>query len=188
VTAWPNPNETLRELLAALAADPTSEGLWSALYKHIYPYVFAVAFRAVRGSKESAKDATQVVFLRLFQYCEFTEFFEPEEFLGYVATIARHAALDMNKAEGKYVTGLDLTLCDFLPGGPTPQQHEQARKTLTDVLEYLGPEERQLVNLLVEGLSLEEIARQLGISYANAAVRIHRLRARISKRLKTKEI
>jgi RNA polymerase sigma factor (sigma-70 family) len=188
VTAWPNPNETLRELLAALAADPTSEALWSALYKHIYPYVFAVAFRAVRGSKESAKDATQVIFLRLFQYCEFTEFFEPEEFLGYVATIARHAALDMNKAEGKYVTGLDLTLCDFLPGGPTPQQHEQARKTLTDVLEYLGPEERQLVNLLVEGLSLEEIARQLGISYANAAVRIHRLRARMIKRLKTKEI
>ena len=188
MTASPNPNETLRELLAALAADPTSEGLWSALYKHIYPYIFAVAFRAVCGSKESARDATQVVFLRLFQHCEFTEFSDPKEFLGYVATIARHAALDMNKAEGKYVTGLDVTLCDFLPGGPTPEQHEQARKTLAEVLEHLGPEERHLVNLLVQGLSLDEIARQLGISYANAAVRIHRLRERMVNRLKQKEI
>jgi FixJ family two-component response regulator len=83
---------------------------------------------------------------------------------------------------------LDLILCDFLPGGPTPQQHELAQKTLTDVLEHLAPEEGQLVNLLVRGLAREEIASQLGISCANAAVRIHGLRMRVLKRLKANKI
>jgi RNA polymerase sigma factor (sigma-70 family) len=96
--------------------------------------------------------------------------------------------LDTNKAEGKYVTGLDLTLCDFIPGGPTPDQYDNARKRLADSLEQLGPEERRLVDLLMQGLSLEEMASQLDISYANAAVRIHRLRGRILNRLKTKEL
>jgi RNA polymerase sigma factor (sigma-70 family) len=181
-------NETLRALLAKLARDPRNEELWSELYHHVYRFVSSVAYRALHGNKESAKDATQIVFLRLFEYCEFTQFSEPEEFLGYIATIARHAALDMNKAEGKYVTGLDLTLCDFIPGGPTPEQHESARKRLGDLLDQLGPEETRLVNLLMQGLSLDQIASELDISYANAAVRIHRLRERMLNRLKPKDL
>jgi len=113
-------NEELRELLVRLGEDPKNEDLWKALYHHIRRFVYAVAYRVLNGNEELAKDATQVVFLRLFEYCEFTEFSEPQEFLGYVATVARHAALDHIKSEGRYVTGLDLTLCDFLPGTPTP--------------------------------------------------------------------
>jgi RNA polymerase sigma factor (sigma-70 family) len=119
---------------------------------------------------------------------EFTEFSEPAEFLGYVATIARHAALDMNRTEGRYVTGLDLTLCDFIPGGPSPEQRETARMRLAELLEQLGPEERHLVGLLIHGLTLDQIATELGISYANAAVRIHRFRERMLNRLKVKDL
>jgi RNA polymerase sigma factor (sigma-70 family) len=117
---------------------------------------------------------------------EFTEFSEPQEFLGYVATVARHAALDLIKREGRYITGLDLTLCDFLPGTPTPRQHERARNELHDLLEQLDSAKRFLVDLLMEGRTLDEIAGRLGISYANAAVRIHRLRERLLNHLKTK--
>jgi len=179
-------NEELRELLALLQEDPKDEDLWKALYHQIRRFVYAVAYRVLNGNEELAKDATQVVFLRLFEYCEFTEFSEPQEFLGYVATVARHAALDLIKREGRYITGLDLTLCDFLPGTPTPRQRERARNQLHDLLEQLDSAERSLVDLLMEGRTLDEIAGRLGISYANAAVRIHRLRERLLNHLKTK--
>ena len=147
-----------------------------------------MAFRVLNGDEELAKDATQAVFLRLFEYCEFTEFSEPQEFLGYVATVARHAALDLLRREGKYVTGLDLTLCDFLPGTPTPSQHERAQRQLHDLLEGLNRDDKILVEFLMEGWTLDEIAERLAVTYANAAVRIHRLRERLLNGLKPKQL
>jgi RNA polymerase sigma factor (sigma-70 family) len=179
-------NEELRELLAQLQEDPKNEDLWKSLYRHIRRFVYAVAYRVLNGNEELAKDATQVVFLRLFEYCEFTEFSDPQEFLGYVATVARHAALDLTKSEGRYVTGLDVTLCDFLPGTPTPRQHERAQNQLHDLLEQLDSADKSLVDLLMEGCTLDDIAGRLRISYANAGVRIHRLRERLLNTLKTK--
>ncbi len=181
-------DEELRELLARLQESPKNHDLWKALYHKIRRFVYVVAFRVLNGNEELAKDATQVVFLRLFEYCEFTEFSEPQEFLGYVATVARHAALDLIKREGRYVTGLDLTLCDFLPGTPTPRQHERAQNQLHDLLEQLDSEDKSLVNMLMEGRTLDEIAERLGISYANAAVRIHRLRGKLLNGLKPKRL
>lgn len=181
-------DEELGQLLAFLQHDPKNEDLWKALYLKIRRFVYAVAFRVLNGNEELAKDATQVVFIRLFEYCEFTEFSEPREFLGYVATVARHSALDLIKREGKYVTGLDLTLCDFLPGTPTPSQHERAKNQLHDLLEQLASEDKSLVNMLMEGWSLDEIAERLSISYANAAVRIHRLREKLLNGLKAKRL
>jgi RNA polymerase sigma factor (sigma-70 family) len=178
-------NEKLRDLLVRLQAAPKNEQLWAELYRHVRRFVYAVAYRALSGNEELAKDATQNVFMRLFVYLEFTEFTEPEEFLAYIATVARNAALDLRRVEGKYVTGLDLTLCDCIPGTATPEQHERAKRSLHEVLEQLEPAETRLVNLLMQGFSLDEIASQLGISYANAAVRIHRLREKMLKRMKT---
>lgn len=179
-------NEALRELLASLRKDPTDDDLWRKLYREIRRFIYAIAYRVLNGNEELAKDATQDVFLRLFKYCEFTEFSEPQEFLGYVAVVARHAALNLVKREGKYVTGLDITLCDFMPGTPTPLQHERAKNRLHDVLEQLDPDEVVLVELMMNGSSLEDIAKGLEISYANAAVRIHRLREKLLKRLNTR--
>lgn len=174
-------NQALREVLALLHKDSKSDDLWKALYSEIRRFVYAVAYRMLGGNGELAKDATQIVFLRLFQYCEFTEFSEPEEFLGYVATITRHASLDLLQSERGYVTGLELTLSDFLPGRATPQEQERVRNQLHNVLEHLESEEKGLVDLLMEGFTLEEIAERLGIRYTAAAVRIHRLREKLLK-------
>jgi RNA polymerase sigma factor (sigma-70 family) len=173
-------------LLESLRQDPADENLWRDLYGRIRRFVYAVAYRVVNGDQELAKDATQVVFQRLFEYSEFTEFVDPNDFVAYVATIARHAALDLVKKEGRYVTGLDLTLCDFLPGSITPQQHQKAQGQLHDLLEQLNSDDKILVNLLMEGHTLDEISEQLQISYANAAVRIHRLRERLANAMKTR--
>jgi len=53
------------------------------------------------------------------------------------------------------------------------------------VRELLQPQEVALLDLLVRGEEVRGVASQLGIRYGTAAVRIHRLRARIRKLLVT---
>lgn len=178
-------HENLRAILLHLHEDPRNDGLWKALYDETRRFVFAVAYRVLNGDNELAKDATQSVFLRLFQYCEFTDFSEPGDFLGYLSTVTRHAALDLVRKQQGYVTGLELALSDFLPSRPTPRQRERAQNQLHDVLEHLSSDEKVLVDLLMAGYTLDEIAKRLGVRYSTAAVRIHRLRERLLKYLET---
>jgi RNA polymerase sigma factor (sigma-70 family) len=177
--------ENLREILLSLHASPRSDDLWKALYAETRRFVFAVAYRVLGGDGELAKDATQNVFLRVFQYCEFTDFSQPSDFLGYLSTITRHVALDLAHKEQGFVTGLELALSDFLPSRATPRQKEKAQNQLRNVFEHLSADERILVDLLMEGYTLEEIAERLAIRYSTAAVRIHRLRERLVKYLET---
>lgn len=178
-------HQNLREILLRLHEEPHSDDLWRALYAETRRFVFAVAYRVLGGESELAKDATQNVFMRLFQYCEFADFSEPSDFLGYLSTITRHVALDLVRKQQGLVTGLELALSDFLPSRPTPRQRERAQNQLHDVLEHLSADERTLVDLLMEGYPLDEIAQRLGVRYSAAAVRIHRLRERLLKYLET---
>ena len=59
---------------------------------------------------------------------------------------------------------------------------------LHDLLEQLASEDKSLVNMLMEGWSLDGVAKRLSISYTNAAVRIHRLREKLLNGLKAKRL
>jgi RNA polymerase sigma factor (sigma-70 family) len=177
----------LAELLPKLKMAPQDGQLWEELYANTRPFVYAATFRSLRGVSALAEEATQQAFLRVFRYCDFKEFSDVEEFLAYLSTIARHCAIDSGKKEAHYSpTALDVLACDFLPSQPTPEQRQGACEELRDVLDHLDEDESKLVHLLISESSLTELAKQLGISYPAAAVRIHRLRARLLNRLKKK--
>jgi RNA polymerase sigma factor (sigma-70 family) len=177
----------LSELLPELKKKPRDQELWEKLYANTRPLVYSIAFRALRGSSELAEEVTQQVFLRVFRYCDFSEFSEVDEFLAYLSTISRNCALDVGKKEARYTpSALDVLACDLLPSQPTPEQRQRARDVLQDVRDHLDKGESRLAHLLEEGLPLTEVARAMGISYPAAAVRIHRLRERLSNRLKKK--
>jgi RNA polymerase sigma factor (sigma-70 family) len=65
----------------------------------------------------------------------------------------------------------------------TPEQRERMRTVLSHVLEQLTSEERRIVDLLMAGLSVSQIAQELGTTYSAAGVRIHRLRQTLPKLL-----
>jgi len=177
----------LAELLPRLKKTPQEGHLWEQLYANTRPLVYATTFRTLRGASALAEEATQQTFLRVFRYCDFKEFSDVDEFLAYLSTIARHCAIDSAKKEAPYApTALDLLACDFLPSQPTPEQRQRAREELQDVLDQLDQEDSRLVHLLMAELTLTELAKELGASYPATAVRIHRLRIRLSKRLKKK--
>jgi RNA polymerase sigma factor (sigma-70 family) len=177
----------LTDLLPRLKENPHDGQLWEELYANTRPFVYSIVFRSLRGSAGVAEEATQQTFLRVFRYCDFNEFSDADEFLAYLSTIARHCALDTAKREAPYTpTALEVLACDFLPSQPTPEQRQRARDELDGVLDHLEEGESKLVHLLMEGMAITEIAKTLNITYPAAAVRIHRLREKLSKKLKQK--
>lgn len=66
-----------------------------------------------------------------------------------------------------------------------PEQHR--REELLDALRRLDPVERELATLYLEGMTAKEIGEVLGITEGNAAVRLTRLRQRLTEMLNPKE-
>jgi RNA polymerase sigma factor (sigma-70 family) len=173
----------LRELLAQLAREPKASQPWEELYEELYndwkPFVASITYRTVMGDRGRAEDATQECFLRLFRYTDFAAFHSSEEFLAYLAVVARHAARDQLRLSREFPAGLAPQEIFSDPAAVTSEQARRAREQLEDVLQSLTWEERRLADLLMEGHSDDVIANTLQISYQAAAVRIHRLRKRL---------
>jgi RNA polymerase sigma factor (sigma-70 family) len=152
------------------------------LYANTRPLVFATTFRALYGNFALAEDATQQTFLRVFRYLDFTRLAKADDLLAYMATVARHCAIDLRKKEASYTpTALDSLACDFLPSQVTPEQRLRAHDTLQHVFDQLDPEESKLVDLLMAGLTLKDLAERLGTTYETAGVGIPRLRDKLRK-------
>ncbi len=64
---------------------------------------------------------------------------------------------------------------------------DSRRADLLDGVRRLGPGERELALLYLEGLTTRETADVLGISENNAAVRLTRLRSRLTRMLNRTE-
>jgi RNA polymerase sigma-70 factor (ECF subfamily) len=65
---------------------------------------------------------------------------------------------------------------------------EERRRELFDAVRRLEPVERQLATLYLEGLTAREIGDVLGITEANAAVRLTRLRQKLARMLNPGEV
>jgi len=57
-----------------------------------------------------------------------------------------------------------------------------------EILELLKEPDRLLLRMVVEGYDLNEISEKLGLSYGNAAVRLHRIRNHLRNYLEAKHL
>ncbi len=170
----------LGKLLAQLASTPRDERLWESLYSAVRSFVWSIAYRSLSGNSEFARDATQDTFFRLFRYVDFSRFQTPEQFLSYLATMARHAAHDVRRKA--FEVPLHLNSSSRLKS-TGPHFTVEDPVLLVQVLQGLDESERQLVSLLSEGRTNSDIARELQLSRSAADVRIFRLRRKLRKLL-----
>ena len=140
----------------------------------------------LRGQLQLAKDVTQDAFQRVMSYGRFEDLQDPEKFLAYFRAVCRNVARDaLKRLAPELASGLSLE--DFENLRPrdnvtaTPEQILQAQQLREQLLNDLGPGDRNLLTMLMNGRSLDEIALGLGLSYQNAGVRVHRLRQIIRK-------
>lgn len=99
--------------------------------------------------------------------------------LPWVLTIARHVALDDLRKDKSRPRSLDEEMLRVLPAPEGPDwDEEDEREVIAAVraaIEELAPSAREVVRMhKLEGLSMAEVASQLGIKEGAARVRAHR--------------
>ncbi len=164
------------------------------LYLLLWPIIFATAYRILRGDRGLAADAGQEVFLRLYRYARFEEFIErPDSFPAYALTICKNVSRNyLSKILREPSVSEDTfqeSLKRFEEGRSrdvdNPELAAIRSDELSTFLSTLDSEDRHLAELLLNGADTSSIAQRLGLRYATAAVRIHRLRKVAHNSMKT---
>jgi len=172
-------------------------GNYEAFEKLVSRYerpIYALTMRILQR-REDAEDVVQETFLSVVEHL--AEFREGSTFYTWLVRIAtNHALKVLRKRKGLPLQPLDVQTRDEAPL-PHPDfiarwrdepssiaQDREARRILDDAIASLD-EKYRLIFLLrdVEGLSTEEAADALGISIANAKVRLLRARLMLRERL-----
>jgi RNA polymerase sigma factor (sigma-70 family) len=178
----------LGEPLEQLARSPVDEDAWELLYQRWWPYVLAVNYRMLRGHRDLAEDASQDVFCRLLQYCDFQQVQQPKQFRSYLSVMCRNVVRDRfsrTKQEEQIRTSqFEQLIQREISTGVHLEETVNSREILSKLREHLTEGDRKLLSLMIADESIDQIASNLGISYSYAGVQVHRLRERLRKLLK----
>ena len=171
--------------LNALKQDRTSETAWAKLYDLAWPFVFAVAYRMLRGQRDLADDAGQEVFLRVLRYADFKRFDSSDELYRYLSVLTKNVCHDIVSKQGtthQLFADPEEGMADIASDYSWATVAEN-RVFLRQIFEKLSNQDKQLIALLSSGFDLEDISKRLGLSYSNTGVRLHRIRRNIDKLL-----
>jgi RNA polymerase sigma-70 factor, ECF subfamily len=164
--------------------------------------VYTLARRILRRPQD-AEDVVQETFLSAMQHLK--DFREESSFSTWILRIAtNHALKILRKRRGLPTVSLEESRRgDDENAGPLPRpvyiarwredaereaDRPEIRRLLERALDAIDPKHRAIFLLRdVEGLSTEETAKALGISVANAKVRLLRARLKLRERL-TREL
>ena len=173
----------LRRLSGCQQGERAWEDAWRVLFRQLWPLVRGISCQELAGVSESVEDASQEVFVRLLRYKPFKRITEPDDFLAYVRVVSRNVSRLYRRKIGRHgETPLaDLERPENQAG---TAEHDyaalaDARKAVQRLRDALTPREQQLLGLVLEDTPIPEIAQKTGVSYANAAVRVHRLRRKL---------
>lgn len=143
---------------------------------------FLPVARRIAGDDASARDALQeswiIVLEKLYQYRG------APPACGWVGAIVRHEAAHRAAGENRRAT-LPVVARDAGAESPDETLHRrQLLRILLEAIDRLPPTYRDIVRLRdVEERSVAEVARELGISRSNVAVRLHRAHRRLRRHL-----
>ena len=169
-------------LLQRLTADPSDASAWTELYKRYWAFVFAVAYSRCRGARELAEDITQDVFLRLFRARPFNRIPGPAALRSFLYattenTAKSHVARLLSRRESPLSESVEAPVAKSV----------DTRRDIARATRALAPLDQKILSLLVSGMTLKEVANATGLSYSNAAVRLHRLRKMLRRRLEARD-
>lgn len=177
--------DNLNRILVTLASSETDEEAWKELYLALWPFVVGVLFRKLGANgRQVVEDASQEVFMRLVRTKPFARIQDGDQFRAYTWKMAENVANDWiqkNQFARSRTEPLDESTLKIA--------HEASSwsDTLDLIRKSLGDSDQALLELLLAGRNLEEIASDQGINYSTAGVRLHRLRLKVSNILQSQD-
>jgi RNA polymerase sigma-70 factor (ECF subfamily) len=155
-----------------------------AMYRDYGRLVYVVALR-VLGRDDLAEEAVQHTFLRAWRSADrFDRTRDPGPWL---ATIAKHAAIDIYRRESRRptVAFAEVAAEDSAIANPPPELDTlDAVWQVRRAIDALAPEEATIVRLQhLVGLTHNEISEKLGIAVGTVKSRSHRAHKKLAKLL-----
>jgi RNA polymerase sigma-70 factor (ECF subfamily) len=163
------------------AVNPRDEDAWTEFYRRFWPFVFAVAYRALKGDPEAARDVAQEAFLRFLRRAPLATLTNEAMLKSYLYRTAENCAIDhvrTKRSRGREVPGVDLDQYPDVTGAISDRAD-----LLRTASEALLPIDRQILTMALDGHSVRDVSSATGLSTANVYVRMHRMRKRLRKLL-----
>ena len=185
--------------LALLTVHRGDEAAWAALYKILWPRLFASAFRDLRGVRPAAEDVAQSVFVRLCLDDAFpAKIASGEHLLKFSLLHVRHACIDVWRSESRGIR-VDIGEALTTPGGISDSfdgrldhlveaSEHSVSEGVGDAIRRLSATDRQLLELIVADAPRERIADELGQSLGAIRVRLHRIRQALRKSMENNDL
>jgi RNA polymerase sigma-70 factor (ECF subfamily) len=167
---------------ALVAAARHERRAFAPLYARYANPVFQYCYGRL-GSREEAEDVTSLVFSKAL---DALPRYQDGSFRSWLFAIAHNAVIDHVRAK-RHDTSLDAAL-DVEAAGPSPDEiaaDVEAYRRLREVMAHLSDEQRQVIELRLNGLNGPEIARVLGRSHAWVRVNQYRAATRLRLLLRT---
>jgi len=131
-------------------------------------------------SREDREDLFQEI---LYQsYRSFPNFKSESNFSTWLYRVAMNTALVFRRKEQKNKTSLILDGLEKVADEVQKYDHQKA--ALIDAIKSLPKVERMIITLHLEGYANQEVADIAGISKENTAVKIHRIKKMLTKKMK----
>jgi RNA polymerase sigma factor (sigma-70 family) len=163
--------EQLLDALRSLAGRRDDEQAWGLFYRLVRPYVYALCARALGKSARLAEDACQEVFLRIARFAPFDDLADSGNMYPYVRIVCRSVCSDLRRRWPSHEQLTDIVGAASSDSGVLLQLH--------DFVRGLSEDEVRLLHCLILGLTTEEMAKELSVTYSTISVRVHRLRAKL---------
>lgn len=161
---------------------------WEALVRRYQGRVYSVCVHYLRD-REEARDAAQDVFLKVWRALDT---YRGETFLPWLLRMTRNHAIDRTRRRKARPPAEDVLLDDGveLEGrGDTPEDASDRagkRRLIRRALAKLSDVNREILLLKdIQGLSLDEIARMLGLPLGTVKSRGNRARAELARAVAT---
>ena len=167
------------DLTAEIHQAPDDRAAWDTWFREIYPRVLYLVARRASGDVELAEEATQGAIERYLRYRAYERVDSDPAAIAYLARTAFRLMIDERRRQHRESATSEELLT---ARGPHATIDEDAYD-LRSLLRHVSENERQVLEMVLEGYSVREISEALGIGYSTVGMRVHRAKAKLKARM-----
>ncbi len=148
------------------------------LYEENYSKMVRLCLGYVSGDKDMAKDLTQEVFIKVWR--NFNSFRNESAITTWLYRIAVNTCL-MNLRKTKKAPITDAVFQDNTIDTAPEKEREQQFQKMYQCIDTLGPTNKAIILMELEGIPQKEIAQVTGLKHEAIRTRIHRIKNELKK-------
>lgn len=167
----------MKDLYQAWRDAPQDRELFHHWCVKAYPALLLIALRMTKGIKTDSEELVQAILLEYLEKNYVKKLSTEEEATRYLYTMIRHRWISMLRQRDRW--DLDSPRAETFSDANAPDRILSYEQRYREIESSLSESDMAILESVIEGRKITEIAKQNSISYSTAAVRVHRIREKI---------